>query len=342
MDSQRRDFLKLASSGAAGAAGLAMTLGAEQVFADEAGTAAALGQAQGPGLTGPYLDLTTAAGNQVAYARMSGNLDESKQKMGWFKGYVMAVRPDNKVKDLFGFEGFGMSRLHYEEKTGLYQKILREVGLYTDLKTGEVLEEWRNPLTNEDVRVVHVANDPYNFKIGKNFPGAEVFNEKTGKTKMKMVPLILPWQSRGGRLELEMHIHLLYKNKLKPAKWPRESSGEMVRASEMFNYHIDPADMQNEKLTTIPFHGTWGRITPWLPWMLMGQGDGHCMYNAFMGSGEDLEEVMSRNVLDYVEKNYPKYFNAPDEWEGFGASSLENYAKEQTPAPALEPEEAPE
>jgi len=337
MDLKRRDFLKLASSGAAGASGLAMMMGAEQLMAEETQTAAAIGRAQGPGLDGPYLDLKTPAGNQVAYARMSGNLDESKQKMGWFKGYVMGVRPGEKVVDLIGFEGFGMSRLKWVEgkgsRPGVYQKILREVGLYTDLKTGEVLEEFRNPFTGEDVRVVHVANDPYNFMIGQTFPGAEVFNEKTGKTKMKMVPLLLPWQARGGRLELEMHIHLRNKNKLTPEKWPRESSGEYYQASEMFNYHIKPEDMQNEDMTTIPFHGTWGRITPWLPWMLMGQTPGHCQYNAFMGSGEDLEEVMSRNVLDYVEKHYPKYFNAPDKWEGFGASSLENYAVEQTPAP---------
>ena len=334
MELERIDFLKLASAGAAGASGLAMALAGEQVLAaDDAGTSAALGQAMGPGLDGPYLDLRTAAGNQIAYARMSGDLDESKQKSGWFKGYVMAVRPGEKVQDLFGFEGFGMSRLHYEEKTGLYQKILREVGLYTDLKTGEVLEEWNNPFNNETVKVVQIANDPYNFKIGKTFPGAEVFNEKTGKTKMQMIPFILPWQSRGGRLELEMHIHLLYKNKLDPEIWKRESAGPMVQASEMFNYHLSPADMQNEKLTTLSFNGTWGRITPWLPWMYMGQAPGHCVYNAFMGSGEQLDEVLSRNVLDYIEKNYPKYFNAPDKWEGFGASSLENYVKQQTPAP---------
>ena len=71
MELERRDFLKLASAGAAGASGLAMTLAGEQVLAsDDAGTSAALGEAMGPGLDGPYLDLRTAAGNQIAFARM--------------------------------------------------------------------------------------------------------------------------------------------------------------------------------------------------------------------------------------------------------------------------------
>ena len=82
MELERRDFLKLASVGAAGAAGVAMSLAGKQALADDAGTAAALGQAMGPGLNGPYLDLNTAEGNQIAYARMSGDLDETKQKTG--------------------------------------------------------------------------------------------------------------------------------------------------------------------------------------------------------------------------------------------------------------------
>ena len=42
------------------------------------------------------------------------------------------------------------------------------------------------------------------------------------------------------------------------------------------------------------------------------QAPGHCLYACDMGSGEDLEQVFTRNVLDYIEKNYPKYFQAPE------------------------------
>jgi hypothetical protein len=54
-----------------------------------------------------------------------------------------------------------------------------------------------------------------------------------------------------------------------------------------------------------------------------------------MGSGEDLEQVHSRQVLDYVEKHYPKYFTAPETYDPKtpSLSSLELYSKEQEPAP---------
>ena len=210
--------------------------------------------------------------------------------------------------------------------------MLREVGLYTDLRSGEVLEEWHNPYLDETVRVVPVANDPFNFVIGDYFPDPPSYGG-LNKEKPPKIPFVLPWQQRGDRLDMEIHIHLLYPNALQPEKWPRESSGPMVRVSEMFAYHMEAADMQNPAVTTMPAHGVWNRITPWLPWMLMGQSPGFCQYACFMGAGESLEQVFDRKLLDYVEKNYPKYFNAPEKWEDPSLSSLERYAIEQTPAP---------
>jgi hypothetical protein len=48
--------------------------------------------------------------------------------------------------------------------------VLREIGLYTDLKSGEILEEWRNPYLDETVKVVPIANDPFNHTITNFYP----------------------------------------------------------------------------------------------------------------------------------------------------------------------------
>ena len=326
----RRRFLQsFVSVGAVGAAALAAGASGRA----RADAAAAVGTGRGEALQGPYLDLRTGEGNKLAFARIQGDLDFGRQDTGWFKGYVMAVRPDKKIDDLFGFEGFGASRLH-QRPDGSIERILREVGLYTDLKSGEVLEEWYNPYLDETVRVVPVANDPFNYVIEDYFPAPPEFGGLNQEDRPPRIPFILPWQQRGDRLDMEIHIHLIYPSALQPDKWLRESAGPMVRASEFFSHHIKAEDMQNPEVTHLPFHGVWGRVTPWLPWMLMGQAPGHCQYSCFMGGGEDLEAVHSRRVLDYVEKNYPKYFQAPEKWSEPSLSSLENYALEQTPAPA--------
>ena len=330
---QRRDFLKngFASVGYAGA--LTMAMGALSQRA-EAGAHMQAGTAVGgEALRGPYLDLLTGRGNQLAYARLQGNLDFESQKYFWFKGYVMGHRPMKRIQDLFGAQGFGVIRLR-EREDGTIERMCREIIVYTDLKTNEVLQEWKNPITNETVKVVHVDNDPYNYTIEPFFPAPPEFG---GLNKQKepppRIPFVLPWVQNDDWLEMELHIHLAYPNPLQPDKWPRESAGKIAQVSEFFAHHVRAEDMQNEKLTTLPYRGTWNRITPWLPWMLMGQAEGNCQYAAFMGTCDHPGDVLPRTVVDYAEKHYAKYFEAPTVWQDIGLSSLEHYAEEQQPAP---------
>ena len=81
--------------------------------------------------------------------------------------------------------------------------------------------------------------------------------------------------------------------------------------------------------------GSGARVTPWLPWMLMGTKPGHCLYNTDFAGGPNWDVVpeRSKDVLAYVEKHYPQYLTAPDKDYGPSLSSLENYAKTQKPAP---------
>src|SRR6056297_3276220 len=107
--------------------------------------------------------------NRDAYARLQGNLDFGKVKYGWYGGTVMGMRDDEPLRPLFGFEGFSATRL-VDNGDGTYQKLLRETVYYKDLETGEVLETWLNPYTNEEVSVVPVTNDPFNIVIEKYYP----------------------------------------------------------------------------------------------------------------------------------------------------------------------------
>ncbi len=329
MQATRRDLLSFASVGAAGA----ITLALEARAADASRPAMGSVAGKGPAIEGPYLDLRTGRGNQIAFARIQGDLDFGRQKFFWFKGYVNAVQPGKRIVDLVGAQGFGAIRLN-RRPDGVIERLCREIVLYTDLKSGEVLQEWRNALTDETVRVVHVDNDPFNYLIEEYFPLPPQFGGLNKETPPR-VPFVLPWYQHGDWLEMEIHIHLAYPSALQPDKWPRESAGPTAQVSEYFAHHIRAGDMQNPKLTTLDYRGTWNRVTPWLPWMLMGQAPGCCLYNCFMGTTANLDEIFPRPLLDYAEKNYAKYFTAPEKWTGEPSlSSLERYAQTQRPAPA--------
>jgi hypothetical protein len=335
MQTTRRDFVtSFAAVGPLGAATFAMLqAGPALGQADSGATMTRSRFGKGPALYGPYLDLRTGRGNQLAYARIQGDLDPTKQKYFWFKGYLSAVRPGKKIEDLVGTEGFGVIRLN-TRPDGVIERMCREVILYTDLKSGDVLQEWKNPYLNETVKVVQVSNDPFNYLIEEYFPQPPSFGG-LNKEKPPKVPFVLPWYQHNAWLAMETHIHLAYPSALQPDKWPRESAGPVAQVSEYFAHHVLGEDMQNEKLTTVFYQGTWNRITPWLPWMLMGQMPGHVQYNCFMGTTPDLSDILSKPVMDYAQKNYAKFFNAPETFSAERSlSSLENYAREQKPAPA--------
>ncbi len=287
---------------------------------------------RGTALQGPYVDLRTGRGNQLAYARIQGDIDFGKPKYFWFKGYVMSVEPGKKVQDLIGASGFGVIRLR-QRPDGAIERLCREIIAYTDLRSGEVLDDWLNPLSGERVRAVHVANDPFNYLIEDHFPAPPKMGGLNAADAPLRVPFVLPWYQHGDQVAMEIHVHLAYPSALQPDTWPRESAGSIAQVSEFFAHHVLAADLQNPKVTSLDYQGVWNRITPWLPWMLMGQRPGHCQYACFMGTTQDLESVLSRSVLDFAHKRYAKYFDAPSEWsDNTSLSSLENYAKEQKPA----------
>lgn len=326
----RRNFLNHIGIGAASAAAFAATgcaTGASRPASSTPST-----------VTGPWLDLIDSAeDNMTAWARLQGDLDSNKTKYGWYKGMVSAVMPDRAIEDLFIMEGFSCARL-LPHKDGVgYHKVLREVGFYREQRfgrSGKIMDSWRNPLTREEVRVVPIANDPFNFDITPFFPEPPNYGGlNTGKPFPK-IPLKLAWEPYvyNNTVRLDTHIHLYYKAALDPETWPRESSGPMNRVTESFLYNIDADDLQNPALTTCKYNGTWVRVTPWLPWMLMGQTPGHIMYTSYMGTVDSLEQLPEDLVLA-AEAIDPNYLEAPTEVYGPSLSSLERYALEQTPAP---------
>ena len=45
-----------------------------------------------------------------------------------------------------------------------YRSVSREILIYMDPSSNEILRAWTNPWTGEEVEVVHVANDPVNMR----------------------------------------------------------------------------------------------------------------------------------------------------------------------------------
>lgn len=269
--------------------------------------------------------------NRETTARLEADTAPGKFVSGYCTGSVMGVRDNEPVRPLFGFEVFSSTRV-VKQPNGDYQRMCRELIFYRDLKTGELLDKWLNPYTNEEVNVVDVANDPFNYVISDHFPDPPNYGG-LNTVKPPRRPLLRDWVLlKDDTVLLNSDIHLYYKNALDPAIWKRESSGPMNRVSELFRYIIRRDDLENPELTHLPHTGVWSRVTPWLPWMLMGATPGHIYYKGTFTSVHGVENVPAV-VAKRVRERFPQYQVAPEKWVEPSLSSLENYARTQKPAP---------
>jgi hypothetical protein len=264
--------------------------------------------------------------NRETSARLEGDIAPNRQVFGSAFGVLNAV---------LRFDVFSTTRV-LRQSDGSYQRLSREVVFYRDVETRKILDTWTNPYTNEQVKVVDIANDPFNYKISEFFPDPPSYGG-LNKDKPPRRPFILDWALAGeDTVTLDSDINLFYPSALQPDKWPRESPGKMSQVSEFFRYVIRREDLEDPRRTHLPYVGTWVRITPWLPWMLMDQRQGHMVYVGTMTSRSTPDGVPA-DVLARVKERYPQYLTAPDKWEEPSLSSLEHYAREQRPAPPRTP-----
>lgn len=309
----------LAGAGLAGA-GLAGTL------------ASSAADAAGPTPVGDALkfDFSKPEDNLKAWVKLVASLESGRQTCGYYKGDVVAVTgPDEKNVPIFGYEGFGMSRVTLLPD-GRYENLHREISYYTDLKTGAILESWKNPFTGENVKVYVTNNDPVNSYYATSFK--QTFGE-AGKQETVEFPFILPWETYGDRVIVTFNVHTRWPSPFTREKWPREYIGDWYKTSELFQIHTRMSELTDPKRQKVYSTSAWFKEAPFMPWMLMDNAPGRLIYNTRIFSLESPEQL-PKKIYDYTAKNYPKFLKAPDKWESPNMTTFETWVKQMTPAPA--------
>ncbi|MFT7286531.1 MAG: hypothetical protein ACI87W_000637 [Halieaceae bacterium] len=307
----RRQMMKL---------GVALPL-ATTMSAPRAATAAA-------SLTGPYLDLMTPAGNVLAYARIQGTTDPKATSYSWYSGRVTGIRPGEAARDLMGIIGMGAVRMIPLENDGGFQMLRKELGFFTDLESGEVIDRWVNPYLDEEVEVVHLANPAINAAI-KPYRQRQGLYEEIDEGG-RGTPFILPWKLVGGRAMVEQHANLWVKNPMDPEIWQRESAGESIRISDSNSFNVAIEDLQNPDLKKVLSFGNWMHQRPWQPWMMMGQAPGFIQNTCFTGSAATLAD-MPEQIVALAQERFPEFLVAPREVSP-PESSLARYMRTRKPA----------
>lgn len=238
------------------------------------------------------LDLSDPREQLEAYVRANGDTS-GRASATWATGTVYGYVPGEKPRALFGLEVFGMSR--YQRIDGGYLRLSREVGYYTDLKSGAVLTRWFNPWLQREVEVVPIQNDPVNRRF-------------------TLQNISFRINASGEDIAMYREVPLRYPNPLDRAGYPLHSSGDFYEAMEMFNTFVRRSDLANPKLTSVPSTGSWSRLGPWLPWMEMGAHQGYLVYHSRSFKPARGLEGIPASLIEQVRQQHPKYLDAPTEF----------------------------
>ncbi len=284
----------------------------------------ARGALQGTNAGGSSIDFADSAQNLRSFVRMSGDINPENDTFGWFAGTIFGVEKDKALYPLVDVEGFGVMRV-VPQDNGNYRMFNRELAFYKDPKTKQFIDQWTNPVTGEvcDVSAIHnaVVNAEVAPLMKQDFDGTIV-----------EIPFLPPWDVLEDKVMNTFEIHTAFPNPMKPSVWKKESAGPITRISEIFQRSVDLKQLEDQDRTSVDYVGTWTRVGPWLPWMLMGQRDGHILYRTFTKKVKSYESF-SPELLKLTEERYPEYLQSPGDetWGQPNDSSFTTYMNERQP-----------
>jgi hypothetical protein len=213
-------------------------------------------------------------------------------------GNVYARVPGEPDKLLFGGEGMNIRQcvaVKDAKRGDGFRMVSREIMLFTDPKTGDVVRQWRNPWTGETVEVMHIANDPVNQR--PSFPvGADGQPYRLNVTRM------------GDWVQMPIEVPLFYTNPLGGDY--QDYVGGQYHAMEIFNFSARASDLLDRRRATAYPSVSWVRLSGWMPWMRMGGRPGQMVFNAMgakLARYDDLPDVLKREIA----ARYPDYATPP-------------------------------
>lgn len=234
-------------------------------------------------------------------ARMTcGTTEQGVTRYGFWEGRAWSRVPGERDRHLFDVIGINTRQcamLEDAKRGPGFRSVSREIMLYLDPQTGEVIDAWLNPWTGKTVQVMHVANDPVNMRAP-----AFAFGEDGA-------PAAVALRDYGDTLVSASEIPLFYTNPL--AGDYQDYVGGQYHAMEIFNTFYVAADFLDPRSPRISDSRlSWTRVSKFMPWMEMGDRPGIMIFNTSGFSTFDAARV-PETLWKVLDARYPQYRQPP-------------------------------
>lgn len=230
-----------------------------------------------------------------------GTTEQGQPRYGVFEGRTYSRVPGEKDRHLFNVLGINVRHcmnMEDDVRGRGFQSFGREIMVYMDPETDEILDTWQNPWSGEEVEVMHVANDPVNLRA----PMYE--RDENGDATMEAA-----FRHYGDVMARSSEIPLFYTNPLGGEYQPY--IGGTYHAMEIFNSFYNAEKLLDNDTASIgQSHLGWSRVAKWLPWFKMGDRAGVMVFNASGFSTFDKSRVPAR-LVEILNERYPLYWEPP-------------------------------
>ena len=242
-------------------------------------------------------DLNSPQDTVDIYVKMVGDLSGGRNYLQ-YETDVTLIRSHETPKIMYKVRGIARADWTKIGPQNYKQKNF-DHGLICDAKTGLVVDEYLNPITNEINQPIHYRSGPFETSLTPE-------NEK-------IQSLMPSWRQVSGALWSHETSAGARENWLQPDKWPKASTGKDVHFGVSSTYIAEIAFLNDKNLTSAPMTHIWGFSTPFPPWMLMGNTQGTLVWNWIARKVPSFEELDPYLVAE-IEKRWPNYFEAGDPW----------------------------
>ena len=286
---------------------------------------------------GAVLPLANIAFHIPAQAEINLNDPEEGHKAnvklrGWlgddwvwrhYWGETYAALPEGSPIPLYRFEGLIKAKWT-DNGDGTHSELLYDMAGHTDWDTGELLDQFDNPITGKTNKVMHVWDGPNlttHSKFGPIYPWT---SEKPTE------PIVLPWKVVDGSVWLTERANFERPHPLDPAEWPLASSGP--KTVSMINVTLTGSseDLENPDLLSVPHNMKWTAMRSWMPWMLLGQRPG-LMLTVGFGRKVSGPAAVPKSMLKIIEELQPNYLESEAPWSEV-SNSWTRYKAERQPS----------
>jgi hypothetical protein len=244
------------------------------------------------------IDANTPDGFVQVNRKIQCSMNDAEPVVYTWSGRAYARVPGERDKLIFNLNGMNIRQcvtIEDEKRGKGFRLVSREIMLYLDPKTNEVMRTFKNPWTDTDNEVIHVANDPVNGRPNYG-------RDKDGN------PAVRPLSQINGTWFMNIEVPLFYTNAMGGDY--QKFVGGTYHATEIFDFTGEVDELLDSSSSIAYPVVSWVRIAKWLPWMEMGDRAGILYFNAVgkkLENYDQLPEVMKSEIA----ANYPKYTAPP-------------------------------